>query len=127
MSPRPEFMDQPSFLIESSKGVVTITLLNHVSSSRPQEVEPIWELIVKEMQDQSWTKLIIDLQKLHHCGSGDLVLLLRLWKNVAALSGRFVLCNLTPQVAELLTHTKLNTIWPCYPSPEAARAELEKS
>jgi anti-anti-sigma factor len=56
-------------------------------------------------------ELLLDLQNVRYLTSTGLTLLLALRQKVQAAGGRLSLCNPSPQVAEVLDATRLNTLF----------------
>ncbi|MFM7846642.1 MAG: STAS domain-containing protein [Planctomycetota bacterium] len=55
--------------------------------------------------------LIVDLQNSDYFGSSAIGTFVRWWRVVNAGQGRLAMCNLSPQAAELLRITQLDSLW----------------
>ncbi len=67
--------------------------------------------------------VVLDFHRTDYYGSTALGFFLRLWKRVGGRGGRMAFCNLSANESEILAVTRLDTLWPAYPSrDEALRA-----
>lgn len=55
--------------------------------------------------------LVVDLQNSDYFGSSAIGTFVRWWRVVNARQGRLAMCNLSPQAAELLRITQLDSLW----------------
>lgn len=55
--------------------------------------------------------LIVDLHNSDYFGSSAIGTFVRWWRVVNAREGRLAMCNLSPQAAELLRITQLDSLW----------------
>lgn len=103
----------------------TLVLSPHAPLGNLHEAEISEETqeLLKAINHSGPTNLVIDLQSGTYLGTAFLGATVRLWKRIGERGGRLALCNVAPQVLELLRITKLHTIWPVYGSrDEALRA-----
>jgi anti-anti-sigma factor len=64
--------------------------------------------------------VVLDFHRTDYYGSTALGFFLRLWKRVGSRGGRMAFCNLSPNESEILAVTRLDTLWPAFPSREEA-------
>lgn len=70
--------------------------------------------------------LLIDLSHVQFFGSSFIEVLFRAWNRIQQQpGGRFALCGLTPNCAEVIEVTNLDRLWPMYPTREAALQALQ--
>lgn len=100
----------------------TLVLSPHAPLGNLHEAEISEETqeLLKVINHVGPTNLVIDLQSGTYLGTAFLGATVRLWKRIGERGGRLALCNVAPQVFELLRITKLHTIWPIYSSRDEA-------
>jgi anti-anti-sigma factor len=64
--------------------------------------------------------VVLDFHRTDYYGSTALGFFLRLWKRVGSRGGRMAFCNLSPNENEILAVTRLDTLWPAFPSRDEA-------
>lgn len=64
--------------------------------------------------------LVLDFHRTDYYGSTALGFFLRLWRRVGGRGGRMAFCNLSSNEGEILAVTRLDTLWPVYPSRDEA-------
>ena len=64
--------------------------------------------------------VVLDFHRTDYYGSTALGFFLRLWKRVSSRGGRMAFCNLSVNEGEILAVTRLDTLWPVFPSREEA-------
>lgn len=70
--------------------------------------------------------LLVDLTNVEFFGSSFIEVLFRAWNRIQQQpEGRFALCGLTPNCAEVIQVTNLDRLWPMYPTREAALQALQ--
>ena len=74
--------------------------------------------------DQGAVKnVIIDFQNTDYYGSTALGFFVKLWKRVRQRNGKLAFCNVSTNEKEILSATKLDTLWPiCETRDDARRA-----
>jgi len=69
--------------------------------------------------------LLIDLSNVQFFGSSFIEVLFRAWNRMQQQpGGRFALCGLTPNCAEVIEVTNLDRLWQTFPTREAALQAL---
>ena len=112
------------FLVEFQEGLLTIVPLADVDSFRWPEVEQASTGIFASLSRDPGARILVDMGKLHYCGSALLGLMLRVWKSVSPQGGVLAFCNLHEDVARVLKQTRLDTVWTVYPDRASALAAL---
>jgi anti-anti-sigma factor len=80
--------------------------------------------ILTEVSAHEITGVVIDLERAPFFGSTMLGGLIRLWREMAELKGRLVLCNVSPAEQDILNATRLDSVWQIHASRTAAVAAL---
>lgn len=62
--------------------------------------------------------MLIDLAATTFIGSSFIGVLVRTWKRLRDRQGRMALCNVSPDCANVLHVTRLDTVWDCFSSRE---------
>jgi anti-anti-sigma factor len=68
--------------------------------------------------------LVVDLEQAPYFGSTMLGALIKLWRSMTVVQGQVALCNVSPAELDVLTATRLNSVWAVYPTRAAALAAL---
>ena len=53
--------------------------------------------------------------------------LIKLWRSMTVVHGRLALCNVSPAEQDVLTATRLDSVWSVYPNRAAALAALRSA
>ena len=114
----------PLYLVEFHQGVLTVVPLADFESFRWKEMEEASKAIFESIQRDPDAKIIVDMGRLRYCGSALLGVIMRVWKSISPRSGMLAFCNVSPEVADILKHTRLDTLWKSYSSREAALAAM---
>ncbi|MBL8848097.1 MAG: STAS domain-containing protein [Planctomycetaceae bacterium] len=70
--------------------------------------------------------MLFDLSHVKFFGSSFIEVLFRVWNRIQQQpGGRFALCGLTPNCAEVIEVTNLDRLWPTFPTREAALQALQ--
>ncbi len=80
--------------------------------------------ILTEVTTHEITGVVVDLERAPFFGSTMLGGLIRLWREMAELKGRLVLCNVSPAEQDILNATRLDSVWQIYASRTAALVAL---
>jgi anti-anti-sigma factor len=110
------------FLVEFKDGWLTVLPLADVGSARFPEMEQSSRVIFEMLKREPSAKVLVDMGKLHICGSALLGLMVRVWKSVSPRSGVLAFCNINDDIATVFKQTRLDTLWAIYSSREAAYA-----
>ncbi|MBX7242588.1 MAG: STAS domain-containing protein [Bacteroidia bacterium] len=81
---------------------------------------------VANLIGEGFNQIIIDLTSLEHINSSGLGVLITLLTKARKTDGELILSNPSSNVSNLLTITKLNTIFRVYPNVEQAVASLSQ-
>jgi anti-anti-sigma factor len=76
--------------------------------------------ILSQISSSKVTGLVIDLEQAPYVGSTMLGGLIKLWRSMTDVKGRLVLCNLSPGEHDVLSATRLDSVWEVYPTRAAA-------
>jgi anti-anti-sigma factor len=69
--------------------------------------------------------LLVDLSRVQFFGSSFIEVLFRAWNRIQQQpGGRFALCGLTPNCAEVIEVTNLDRLWEIFPTRDAALAAM---
>ena len=82
--------------------------------------------LIEEIQDSEVRAVIIDFANVEFFGSLVLDTLCMVWKHARERGVSMAVCNVSDVGQEILGHSKLNSLWPAYPSLERA-AEASRS
>ena len=110
------------FLVEFRDGWLTVIPLADVESARFPELEEASRVIFEVLRREPNAKVLVDMGKLHVCGSALLGLMVRMWRSVSPHSGVLAFCNINDDIATVFKQTRLDTLWAIYSSREAAYA-----
>jgi len=80
--------------------------------------------ILSQITANSVTALVVDLEQAPYFGSTMLGALIKLWRSMTVVHGRLALCNLSAAEQDVLTATRLNSVWDIYGSRSAALEAL---
>lgn len=81
----------------------------------------ISERILSKLAETSPPRLLIDLSKMDYFGSIFITLMLRCWKKVQQVDGKFALCGLTSNTKEVIDASHLDRLWAIYADAPSAR------
>jgi len=84
-----------------------------------QALQELGEVLLSEATHAAPPRLIVDMSETTFAGSSFIELLVRAWKRIQNRHGTMALCALHPFCHEVLSVSRLDTIWPIY----ANRAE----
>ncbi len=91
---------------------VNLRELDDVASNAREAIDALSDLSIKN--------LVMDFHKTDYFGSTALALFIRFWKILADRSGHMAFCNLSDLQREVLSVTRLDTLWPICESREQA-------
>ena len=83
-------------------------------------LEELGESLLSEATNASPPRLIVDMSETGFVGSSFIELLVRAWKRIQSRHGMMTLCAVRPFCHEVLSVSRLDTIWPIYASREEA-------
>jgi anti-anti-sigma factor len=91
------------------------------------EIEREAEPILRRMGSGEVQHVVIDMEASGYCGSATLAFFLKLWMRVREQHGRLALCGVSPVVRDILAITRMDTIWPVYPTRAEALAAVHQA
>ncbi len=91
------------------------------------EIEREAEPILRRMGTGDVRHVVIDMAMTEYCGSATLAFFLKLWMRVRERHGRLALCNVSPVVRDVLAATRMDTIWPVFPTRDEALAAVHQA
>jgi len=100
-------------------GVTIISTGPNYAALELQALEELGEAILSEAANATPPRLVIDMSETRFAGSSFIELLVRAWKRIQSRHGMMALCAVQPFCHEVLSVSRLDTIWPIY----ASRAE----
>lgn len=80
--------------------------------------------VTAEVKLHEITGLIVDFSRAPFFGSTMLGGLIRLWKSMAVPEGRLVLCCLSPNEHDVMSATRLDSVWGIFATRDAALSAL---
>jgi anti-anti-sigma factor len=108
------------FVVEEVQGAIVITLIPQVGALESANFAQRRGALLDAIRNTTASAVIIDFAHTGYFGSLLLDTLGALWKHVRERSGTMALCNLSEVSKEILTTSKLDSIWPIYSSRRAA-------
>lgn len=82
------------------------------------------EALLREAAEADPPRVVIDLAEVDYVGSAFFELLVRAWKRLKPRGGIMALCEAQPFFLEVLRTTRLDSLWPSYPTRDEAVAAL---
>lgn len=101
-------------------GVTVVQLGPEYESLDDEAVREFGELLLTEATHADPPRLVIDLSETDYISSSFLEVLVRAWKRIKQRGGVMVLCAVQDFCVEVLQITRLNSLWPRYPTREDA-------
>jgi anti-anti-sigma factor len=114
------------FDIERQGEVLVVIPTADLRESEYEDIETRGQGLLNLLASSDIKRLVIDFHRTDYYGSTALGFFIRLWKRVSARGGRMAFCNVSDHEKEILTVTRLDTLWPVCPSREEALAEVQK-
>ena len=105
---------------ETFGSTLVLNPLIHLGSLNEPEIAVETQDVLDFLTRSASANLVIDLANGDYLGTSMLGAFVKLWKRVSQRGGRLALCNVSDSVAQVLRMTKLQTVWPIYPSREQA-------
>jgi anti-sigma B factor antagonist len=110
---------------EQDGDVTVISFLQGAETINSTIVDQIANRLTAMVRNAS-DRVLIDLQQVEFFNSMFVELLVRCWKVAREKQGgQLALCQLRPYCREILEVTNLDTIWPIYPTREAALDQMQ--
>ena len=101
-----------------------ITIITVCESRMDASVAPEFRKRVIELCMTPGVELILDMNQVTFIDSSALGALVGCYKAVISCNGSFALCGVSGAVLELLKLTRLESVFPCYPSIDDAQSFL---
>jgi anti-sigma B factor antagonist len=109
---------------EISGDVLIVAPQGDCSSLEAATLEAELREILDQIAASSVSRLVVDLEQAPYFGSTMLGALIKLWRTMAVVDGRLALCNVSPAEHDVLSATRLDSVWGIYPTRTAALAAL---
>jgi anti-sigma B factor antagonist len=109
-----------AFRIEIMGGTIVISPTGDVNSFAAELLSEAADMMTQLIEGHESPMLVIDLNGVPNCGSVFMSFLLRCHKAVKSRSGEMVLCGASQMLRELLSLTRLDTVWALYQTREEA-------
>lgn len=91
---------------------LVVEILQPVGSLAEDSVLKEFEELQEELRASGLKAVFVDFHQVSYFGSSLLEALRILWKEVQALGGPMVLCNLSPVGREIIELAKFDQVWP---------------
>jgi len=109
---------------EMDGNILIVAPQGDCSSLEAATLEAELREILDQISLRSVTSLLVDLQHAPYFGSTMLGGLIKLWRSVIVAGGRLALCNVSPAELDVLSATRLESVWGIYPTRAAGMAAL---
>lgn len=113
------------FTMEWCGSTLIVAPQGDVTTVEDEEVRAELKDLLRIIAEQKVTAVVVDLSHAPYFGSTLLGALIKLWRRLSHVKGRMVLCGISDFVEDLLRVTRLESIWPVYPSRDEALAAIE--
>jgi len=111
------------FDVERDGDVLILIPTADLRESAYEALEAGASVIFDALSDRQVKGAVLDFHRTDYYGSTALGLFLRVWKRIRARGGRMAFCNVSEHEKEILTVTRLDTLWPiCGSRAEALAA-----
>ena len=113
---------QPDYFLLQVKAVDGITVARVTAAElwTDQQIDSLTAEVTHLADDLGTARLVLDLGGVNGLGSRMIGQLAMLHKQVRAAGGRLALCNVRPEVAEVIETCKLTGLFGLYPDEQAA-------
>jgi anti-sigma B factor antagonist len=102
------------FQVEMTGGTIVITPIGDINSLSAELLHEAAEMMTELIESNESPMLVIDLSNVPSCGSVFMSFLLRCHKSVKSRGGEMVLSGASQMLRELLSVTRLDTVWALY-------------
>lgn len=108
--------------IKTSKNgiIITVEVIGRLDAASSAELEEKLDSII----DDGNKNIILDLKDLEYVSSSGLRVFLIILKKVSNLTGKFLLCNLKPNIREIFEISGFVDIFKIYNTPEEANQNM---
>lgn len=101
-------------------GLLIVTLSNDYGVMENHEIEQFQRNLTAGIENRERPRVIVDLTATSYIGSTFLEALINIWQKLKDKGGQMVLCGLQPGTREVVSVTRLDTLWPLYETRQAA-------
>jgi anti-sigma B factor antagonist len=91
-----------------------------------QEIEAEEQEILAFLDSTPVRNVVVDFRKTDFFGSSALGFFLKLWRKVRESGGHMAFCNVSDHEQELFRLTRLDRLWPVWPTCEEAMAAVRR-
>ena len=103
-----------AFRVEITGGTIVISPVGDINSLSSDLLDEVAVMMTELIEGHESPMLVIDLTDVPSCSSLFMSFLLRCHKAVKNRSGEMVLCCASKMMLELLSLTRLDTVWAVY-------------
>lgn len=103
-----------AFRVEVSGGTLVISPVGDINSLSGELLEEAASMMSELIEGHESPMLVVDLSGVPNCSSLFMSFLLRCHKSVKSRGGEMVLCAASQMILELLSLTRLDTVWALY-------------
>lgn len=103
-----------AFRVEHSGGTLIISPIGDINSLSAELLDEAASMLTHLIESHESPMLVIDLKFVSSCSSLFMSLLLRCHRAVKLRGGEMVLCEACQMLLELLSLTRLDTVWAVY-------------
>ena len=109
---------------EMDDDVLIVAPQGDCSSLEAATLEAELREILSQIASRVVAALVVDLEQAPYFGSTMLGALIKLWRSMSVVHGRLALCNVSAAEQDVLSATRLDSVWGIYPSRAAALKAL---
>lgn len=115
------------FEIEQQGNLAIVIPVDDLRELDYQQIEVGAKEIVKLLDESQVKDVVLDFHKTDYYGSTALAFFVNLWKKVCSREGQMVFCRVSEHERQILSLTKLDTLWPVCGTREDAFAEIGRA
>jgi len=112
---------------ERDGDVLVIIPQGDCSSLQLATLEAELKEILDQISFEEVSGLVVDLEQAPYFGSTMLGGLIKLWRSMPISRGRLALCNVSSAEHEVLSATRLDSVWNIFPTRTAALQSLRSA
>ncbi len=109
---------------EMDGDILVVAPLGDCSSLAAATLEEELREILAQIAARPAVSLVVDLEQAPYFGSTMLGALIKLWRSMTVVQGRLAMCNVSPAEMDVLSATRLDSVWAIHPTRAAALAAL---
>jgi anti-anti-sigma factor len=114
-----------AFQVQVSGNVLVICPMGDINSLSAELIDEATGMMTSVINSHHSAMLVVDLAGVPNCSSMFMSFLLRCHKTVKAKGGEMVLCCASLMMKELLSLTRLDTVWAVYDSRPQAMSAMD--